>query len=318
MTLIVKSTLEDRASASSKQDHGFLRTVVIFATVAILGAFGWSGHSSLNCLALLYPFVYLQSQRRLDTLSAAFYYAGATWSVIPASRDFFATGANPTKPFLMWLALVLLSSLPWFVLYSCRFLPLSAIGALILTALPPLGLVTVAHPIIAAGSWFPGTRWFGLGLPLVLLSCYRRLGIVVCLAVLSAASVIDHIRFHRPTQAVDIVAINTQFGHTAAVQLGLDSQARELALQQIVLAHPNALVLLPESILPGWSSIHEARWSGTFAQLREQHTGLLLGTSLPIPHSNANRNILLSRGYTEHLSYVQRVPVPMGMWYIGA
>ena len=26
---------------------------------------------------------------------------------------------------------------------------------------------------------------------------------------------------------------------------------------------------------------------------------------------------MLSRGYSEHLSYVQRVPVPLGMWHIG-
>jgi hypothetical protein len=42
-------------------------------------------------MALLYPFVYLQSQRRLDALSSALYYAGATWSVIPGSESFFGT-----------------------------------------------------------------------------------------------------------------------------------------------------------------------------------------------------------------------------------
>jgi hypothetical protein len=42
-------------------------------------------------MALLYPLVYLQSQRRLDALSSALYYAGATWSVIPGSESFFGT-----------------------------------------------------------------------------------------------------------------------------------------------------------------------------------------------------------------------------------
>jgi hypothetical protein len=51
----------------------------------------WSGRPFLNFMALLYPLVYLQSQRRLDALSSALYYAGATWSVIPGSESFFGT-----------------------------------------------------------------------------------------------------------------------------------------------------------------------------------------------------------------------------------
>ncbi len=54
-----------------------------------------------------------------------------------------------------------------------------------------------------------------------------------------------------------------------------------------------------------------------FAQLKSRHTGLLIGTTIPIANTQANRNVLLSRGYTERLSYVQRVPVPLGMWHFG-
>jgi hypothetical protein len=68
-----------------------LRTALLFAVAFAFGTAGWSGKPSLNLLALLYPFVYLQSRRRLDALSAALYYAGATWSVIPGSESFFGT-----------------------------------------------------------------------------------------------------------------------------------------------------------------------------------------------------------------------------------
>ena len=69
-----------------------LRTALLFAAAFVFGAAGWSGKPSLNFLALLYPFVYLQSRRRLDGLSSALYYVGATWSVIPGSESFFGTG----------------------------------------------------------------------------------------------------------------------------------------------------------------------------------------------------------------------------------
>jgi hypothetical protein len=63
--------------------------------------------------------------------------------------------------------------------------------------------------------------------------------------------------------------------------------------------------------------VHEVRWASTFAQLKLQRTGLLIGTTIPITNTEANRNVLLSRGYTERLSYAQRVPVPLGMWHVG-
>jgi apolipoprotein N-acyltransferase len=88
-------------------------------------------------------------------------------------------------------------------------------------------------------------------------------------------------------------------------------------LEQIALAHPNALVIFPESLIPNWSAAHDARWASTFAQLDSQRTGILIGTTIPIPNTEASRNVLLSRGYSEHLSYVQRVPIPLGMWQFG-
>ena len=295
-----------------------LRTALLFMVAAALGGLGWSGRPALNYLALLFPFIYLYSRRRLDTLSAAFYYAAATWSIVPASRSFFDTGSNFLKPLLIWFALTGISSAQWIALYSRCFLPLSAIAALVILAIPPLSLVTVTHPLIAAGQWFPGTRWWGLVLPLLLLAGYRRLGSLTMLAVLLASSLAVHARFHPPAHDPSIVPLNTHFGAFAKDQIGLDSQARELALQRMALAHPNALVLLPESVLPDWSRIHEMRWTATFAQLKRQHTGLLIGVTLPIPNTEGNRNVLLSRGYIERLSYVQRVPVPLGMWRLGS
>ena len=139
-------------------------TAILFACSAAIGCAGWSGNSALNYFALLFPFVYLQSRSRLDSLCAVFYYAAATWSVIPGSQSFFQTGHNFALPIAIWAALVALCSAPWVCFFSRRYVPLSANVAIAVLALPPLSLVTVAHPLIAAGHWFPGTRWFGLGL----------------------------------------------------------------------------------------------------------------------------------------------------------
>jgi hypothetical protein len=294
------------------------RTAILFASSAAIGGAGWSGDSALNCFALLFPFVYLHSRRRFDSLCAVFYYAAATWSVIPGAQGFFRTGHNFVLPLGIWAVLVALCSAPWVCIYSRRYLPLSTIVALAALALPPLSLVTVAHSLIAAGHWFPGTRWFGLGLPIILIVAYRRFGAAMTIAVLIAASIATHARFHRPIPDPHIIAVNTNFGGaTAHDEVDSRLEFEERSIQQIALAHPDTLLVFPESIIPNWNGMHEARWSSTLARLKQQRTGLLIGTTIPIPNTEANRNVLLSRGHTERFSYVQRVPVPLGMWHLG-
>ena len=293
-----------------------LRTALISAAAFAFGALGWSGRPCLNFMTLLYPLMYLQSRRRLDALSSALYYAGATWSVIPGSERFFGTEGNLLMPLLIWVVLLVLSATPWIAFYNHRFLPQATVAAIITLCLPPFSLVTVAHPLISVGQWFPGTRWFGLCLPLILILAYRRLGTPLTLAVLVGASLAAHARFHRPPQDTRIVAVNTRFGGpTTRDILGSTLQDQETAMQRIALAHPDTLIFFPESIIPTWTPTHDQRWASTFVQLQARHTGLLIGTTIPVANTQANRNVLLSRGYTERLSYVQRVPVPLGMWH---
>ena len=284
----------------------------------MIGGLGWSGNPTLHFLALLYPFVYIHSRRRLDTLSAVFYCAASTWPVIPGAQSFFQAGRHFAQPLWIWAVLTVLGALPWIIFYNRRFPPLSAIGTLAVLALPPLSLVTVAHPLIASGTWFPGTRWFGLALPFILIAAHKRLGTLLTLAVLMLASLVVHARFVRPGADPHIVAVNTNFG-SAPSQPGstFDRQRAERTLEMIALAHPNTLLIFPESVIPDWSAAHESRWASTFAQVNAQRTGILIGTTIPIPNTEASRNVLLSRGYTERLSYVQRVPIPVGMWQPG-
>jgi hypothetical protein len=304
----------EAATAKPSDAAGAIRTSLLFVIAALLGGAGWSGRPTLHCLALLFPFLYLLSRRRLDSLSAFFYYAAATWPVIPGSHAFFRTG--PVLPILIWAAVTVLGATPWILFYNRKSVSISAVAALVALALPPLSLVTVAHPLIAAGQWFPATRWFGLGLPLVLIAGYRRLGVFATIATLVGASIATHAIFARPSPDPRILAVNTESGGTPERDLsGPALETQEASIQRLALAHPDSLVILPESLIPNWSPIHETRWASTFALLKQRHTGLLIGTTIPIPNTEANRNVLLSRGFTEHLSYVQRVPVPLGMWH---
>jgi hypothetical protein len=184
-----------------------LRTTALYVGAAVIGFLGWSGSVHLAWISLVFPFLYLHSRRRLDTLSAAFYYAGATWSVMPGASVFFGNNASHLLPILLWLGCVALGSLPWIALYHRRFIEVSALVALVVLALPPLSLVTVAHPLICAGQWFPATRWFGILLPLFILLFYRWLGPGYTAAVLLASVVVTHVRWVPPTADPQVATV---------------------------------------------------------------------------------------------------------------
>lgn len=300
----------------SNGSHTAGRAVMLFAAAALIGFLGWSGVARLSWISLLYPFLYLQSRSRLEALSAVFYYAGATWSVVPGTAVFFGTNASFALPLLLFLGSIALGSFPWILLYHRRFNEVSAIAALAVLALPPLSLVTVAHPLISAGQWFPATRWFGIVLPLIAILLYRWFGPKYTAGILLASFVVTHARWIPPAVDPHIAAIDTHFGGSAFVpRSSLMLYQQELLIQSEALKHPDSVVLLPETIVPAWSRMTDAHWQGTFRSLEQQHTTLLLGTTVPVPATQGSRNILLTRGFGPHFAYVQRIPVPLAMWH---
>ena len=199
------------------EDRPWLRTLVLYAVAVVCGGLGWSGIMHWSWLSLLYPFVYVQSHSRRDAFSSVFYYAAATWSILPGSQTFFGNDADPLLSVALWLAVISLGSLPWIALYYRRCVDVSAVVSLILLALPPLGLVTVAYPLISAGQWFPGTRWFGLATPLLLVVSYRWIGPRYVSAALIAAVLVTHVGWRKPIADPHIVTINTHFGGSAFI-----------------------------------------------------------------------------------------------------
>ncbi len=294
------------------------RAVILFAAAALIGFLGWSGVARLSWISLLYPFLYLQSRSRLEVLSAVFYYAGATWSVIPGSAVFFGTNASFALPLLLFLGCLALGSLPWVLLYHRRFIELSTIAALAILALPPLSLVTVAHPLISVGQWFPGTRWLGILLPLFAILLYRWFGPRYTVGILLASFIVTHVRWTPPAVDRHVAAIDTHFGGSAFVpRSSLVLYQQERQIQNEALKHPDSVVFFPETIVPTWSRITDAHWQDTFRSLEQQHTTLLLGTTVPVPATQGSRNILLTRGFGPRFAYVQRIPVPLAMWHFG-
>src|ERR1700689_2653055 len=81
-----------------------------------------------------------QPTRRWSYASALSYYGGALWSIIPGERNFFGSDSSFLNAVVLWIVPV----------------------GLILSVVPPLGLIGWASPLTSAGFLFPGSSWLGL------------------------------------------------------------------------------------------------------------------------------------------------------------
>jgi len=287
-------------------------------------SFGW--------LPLLMPFVYISARTRIETLSVGLYYLATTWPVIRGAHNFFGEHAPWPMAYGLWALLALFGTLPWVVFFHRRAPEWSALAALLVLALPPLSLVTVAYPLTAAGIWFPGTAWVGLLAPCFLLAARKWFSMPWLIGLLAASSLIAHVFARVPQRDPHMVTMNTRFGGLAFdIDSGASTNpqkevlrgqldAQQKFIESAALAHPGSIVFFPEGAIRAYSPFIDQQWKPFLDQLASQHTTIVFGTTAPLPYTRgAYRNLLAQRGWTPEgrFAYVQRVPVPISMWKIG-
>src|SRR5437763_5617674 len=108
--------------------------------------------------------IFSNPSRRGAWFTAILYYALAIWPVIPGARNFFGPRVSLFAAIALWGLAAAILSLPWAALWSpMRSQALWRIPiALVLTTVPPLGIIGWASPLTAAGLVFPATAWIGL------------------------------------------------------------------------------------------------------------------------------------------------------------
>jgi len=253
--------------------------------------------------------------RRVALTTSVAYYAGATWQILPGAATFFGHHVNPVQVVSLWAGASLLLAAPWAILWSPRRasrlwrMPL----ALVLLAIPPLGVIGCASPLVAAGLLFPGTAWFGLALTALvcgLLSSYPALGLALALTFATPA----HTFYRSQPAPGDWRAESTRFGG-----VGLDTptpladyQAAQ-SIQQIALRSDARVILFPETVVTNWNPGTDLFWKPTIDTLREQGKTMLVGANVFDSTSRHYFDSIVIRGAEQHADFVQRVPIPVAM-----
>lgn len=299
------------------------RSPCLPAIAAIPAAIAWSGHVTTIPLALLVLPLMFHTRSRIHSYATLFfYYIGASWPLIPGASTFFGARGTIIKGILICFGACALLASPGALLFTRNTVlrPFATAGMFLLAAVPPLGIIGWASPILAAGPLFPGTGWLGLigtvGLFPLLLRYPLRTAAIAAVVALVANTL-----YTPATLPTGWQAANTTFG--GAGQGDPDFLAEFTAheqMQETIRQSKARVLLFPEHVVTQWNEATEAFWHLALEDLVNRHATLLIGAGLP--RSRATRftlatpyyNVLIAKDPQTQSIYYQRIPVPVVMW----
>src|SRR6202022_1194133 len=183
--------------------------VVAASTAAI----AWNGHLAAIPFSLVAPLLVYHTKSRKHAYASMFsYYAAASWPLIPGARAFFGVQGPPPIGLFLCLAAAVLLALPWGLLFA-RGRERAACSVqlcILLTAMPPLGIIGWASPLLSAGVLFPGSKWFGLALIIAFLSLFRFKP-ALSVTCLTFCTFVFHFQYTQPQLPAGWEAVNTNY-----------------------------------------------------------------------------------------------------------
>ncbi len=298
------------------------RAILSIAIAAVVGDIAWCGRPPAIPLSLIFPPLALTQRTRATACAVAFaYYAGASWPLIPGARVFFGPCATVALAVLVWIAAAAILAAPWVLVgpvpgdRSVWRGPL----ALVITAVPPIGIIGWASPLTSAGVLFPGTQWLGLIATMALSglgAAFPKSTLCAAVIAATAAHAIHHGEIATPSTWE---AVNTEFGGAG---FGPRDPVSDFAaaqwIQHRALESRARVIVFPESAVPRWNEATEMFWQPTLALLKASGKTIILGAGVSKPGTGQFDNVLLTRGAQNGPDLPQRIPVPIGMWRPGA
>lgn len=286
---------------------------------ALIGWLAWRGEPVALALLPVVVWLWRDSRSRLDAFGVLFtYYLAAGRGLLTGAGVFFS---NPLTP-PAWWAGVLVWTLPsallaaaWAACWSTKHRGLRLLLVLALISLPPIGVIGWASPLTAAGALFPHASWLGLGLTLALfvLIAEQPRGHVAA-PFLFLALALNVLQPYKTT-APGWIGLDTQYLPSSSTE---EEFERMQSLQQLVasksrVSAPGTVFLLPEAVGGDWT-MNEGWWLRIESQLKSKQQTMVIGAKRPDLISSRYINMLTSIGEHRGVEFVDRVPVPLGMW----
>lgn len=264
---------------------------------------------AVSAVLLMFAWRMVTSRKQAFALMVG-WYAGATLVVPAMWVQFFQSRAQG------WLAMLLLSvvlAAPYVL--SPRGRPrLGVIPGIVLSAVPPLGLVGLASPLLLAGAWLPGSGWWGMAVVLAVfaLCAYEaKWAKLITVLVLFGGGLAASIPPKEPPARA--WAATTYLGYYPSNLVKSFARQDQLKAEVLTALHQGAkLVVLPEGADPGWDNGQAFYWQSVAQAAKRHHAQVLLGvySTLPNPLRAVDGLVDLGTGTIWHATITQ----PISMW----
>lgn len=292
----MEATLKRSEDISSQVSSG-----IALATASLaVGAMSYGDLWWAIGLSLLFPVLLFRAESRIQAFSiAAFYHMGASRSLALSAGGYY--GNEHFFGFGIWLvgnvAIALVYTVLWHARPNIRLVTIPL--AVVLTAIPPLGVLGWANPLTAAGVLFPGTGLLGFA---YLFGLYASLssrpkGLVMIFGLIAVwCQLTSPLPKENP-----IAGLSSDFHNTS--DNGAGDYHRQSELKERTRAVKGKILLLPEGIVTGgWTEVGKRFW-------RPANRPVLIGAEIKVKRpENVIANVK-----TGDL-YFQRQPVPFSMW----
>lgn len=294
------------------------RCALLAALASAVGFLSWHGSVAMLAFAPAIVIVWRAARSRMQAFIFLYaYYLAASRGLLLGAGIFFGdslTGPAWAYGLGIWLVPNAILAATWALCWG-RSLRIARISvALLLTSLPPIGVVGWANPLTAAGAIFPGLSWLGMALTMCLLAMLaHRLRPVLASGLIALAIAAN--TAYVPTDPPGWVSIDTTVGTDR------DAESEYSRLQTVqhqvmsqIRAHPEAKVfVLPELVGGNWDA-NAIWWEDIGEQLNARGQTALIGAYLPYARNHRYVNALFSIGRDPDWALVDRVPVPISMW----
>lgn len=305
--------------------------VLFSVTVGFLST-SFSGRSLLGFWGLM-PLLWLETRsRRAAFFAPLVFFLVISRGIVPGAFVFFRDGSL-LRASALWLASNMTLALPWILIWSADSKTVKGAGllfALLASVPPPLGFIGWGNPLTAAGLFFPGWGWTGLGLMLGLYYAAAKLPklrYVLFIAVFLSAPLLKSppIPERVTIDGVTILGIDTSFD-------GLSTDDGDAVAQyereRMLFAYVNALkrsgkiegadvVILPETVIGRMYSNTMRRITRFFTPYADQGTIFVVGgeqLDLYGPNSKYDNTMVTFGPKGEVQIALQRFPVPFSMY----
>lgn len=286
------------------------------ALAAAIGVVAWRGPMWLLSLVILIPaLAYLQTTRMACFAVVAAYYAAASWEMVPVLHAGPWLYGSLTLSIIVFALAVLVLTSPWTVLWASDppGKPIRTLCALGVSIIPPIGLVGWASPVMAAGVLFPGMKWTGIAIsmliPALLLTPIR----ITAATALAATSLLANAVYTPAKPIPGWTAVNLP--HRQARDEFTQLTENLKAIEQALSDKPDQVLIFPETTIQRWNEVTKLYADSLKRSLAQYQRFALVGTTFPIEGSGERLNgaVLLGTNHKE-VRYTQRVPVPLAMW----